>query len=141
MVKREEFLKMLIIAANLELSATKDGFADVNPDDWFVPYVYTAKENGIANGMSHTEFGIGRPITRQDMAVMIFNALKIETKAENSDLFTDDSKISKYAYDAVYTMKAMGLINGYETGEFNPVGQLTRAEATKVIYMVMESIK
>ena len=142
LVSREEFLKMLLVAANVELSETTEGFSDVNADDWFVPYVYTAKEKGIAGGVTHTEFGIGMAIRRQDMAVMIFNALGIEFDAEDiTDTFTDDNKIAKYAYNAVYAMKANGFINGYETGDFNPAGQLTRAEATKVIYMVMEHLK
>ena len=38
-------------------------------------------------------------------------------------------------------MKALGILNGYESGEFNPRGQLTRAEAAKVIAMVMDIIK
>ena len=142
LVKREEFLKMLVIASKLQLSDTSEGFADVNTDDWFAPYVYTAKESGIANGVSDTSFGVGMPISRQDMSVMIFNILGIDLDTTgNTGLFADDDSIADYAYKPVYVMKQIGLINGYENGEFNPAGQLTRAEATKVISMVMNYFK
>lgn len=141
-VKREEFLKMLVIAADIQLSDVSEGFEDVKSDDWFAPYVYTAKEKGIVNGISENAFGVGMTISRQDMAVMIYNVLGIETDAvENTKLFADDDNIADYAYNQVYVMKQLGLVNGYENGEFNPSGYLTRAEATKVIFMLLEHLK
>lgn len=141
-VKREEFLKMLVVAANIQLSDTFGGFEDVKADDWFAPYVYAAKENGIVNGMSENSFGVGMTISRQDMSVMIYNVLGIENDmVKNTEMFADDNNIADYAYNQVYAMKQLGLINGYENGEFNPSGNLTRAEATKVIFMLLEYLK
>ena len=109
---------------------------------WYAPYVYAAKANGIVNGISETDFGVGSPISRQDMSVIINNIIGINADiSTNRDTFTDDSNISAYAYDAVYAMKSLGILNGYENGAFNPRGQLTRAEAAKVISMVMDIIK
>ena len=142
LVKREEFLKMLVIAAGLQLSDVSEGFADVKADDWFAPYVYTAKDNGIANGISENAFGVGVTISRQDMAVMIYNVLGLDTDVSgNTDVFVDDNGIANYARKQVYAIKNLGLINGYENGEFKPSGYLTRAEATKVIFMLLEYLK
>lgn len=141
-VKREEFLKMLVVAANIQLSDTFDGFEDVKADDWFAPYVYAAKGNGIVNGMSENSFGVGMTISRQDMSVMIYNVLGIENDVvKNTEMFADDNNIADYAYNQVYAIKQLGLINGYENGEFKPSGYLTRAEATKVIFMLLEYLK
>ena len=141
-VTREEFVKMIIVAAGYELVTDGKGFRDVKSSDWFSTYVYTAKANGIINGITENQFGVNRAISRQDMSVIIKNIISVDVDiSTNRDKFTDDTNISTYAYDAVYTMKALGIINGYETGDFNPNGQLTRAEAAKVISMVMDIIK
>ena len=76
------------------------------------------------------------------MSVIIDKIINVDADiSTNRDKFTDDANISAYAYKSVYTVKALGIINGYETGDFNPNGQLTRAEAAKVISMVMDIIK
>jgi len=137
-VTREEFLKMLISATGIELTTEAYEFADVKADDWFATYVYTAKANGIANGMDESTFGIGMPISRQDMSVMMYNIIKSEVDINNEEMFADHSSISLYAFKAVYAMKAIGILGGYETGEFRPHGNLTRAEATKVISLIMK---
>ena len=141
-VTREEFVKMIVNAANIELAANGEGFNDVKSTDWFAPYVYAAKANGIVNGTSATTFGVGSPISRQDMSVIINNIINVDADiSTNLDKFTDDASISEYAYQSVYAMKSLGILNGYEDGGFNPLGQLTRAEAAKVIAMVMDIIK
>ena len=136
-VTREEFVKMIISAAGIELSTANEGFADVSANEWFAKYVYTAKENGIVNGIDENNFGTGRPVSRQDMSVIICNVLNTKTSADK-ETFKDDGKIAFYAKNAVYTMKALGVLNGYEDGTFNPAGNLTRAEAVKVISLVLE---
>ena len=133
-VTREQFLKMLIEAAELETDEAENTFADVK-DMWYKPYVLKAKSFGIVNGISDTEFGIGANITRQDMAVMIsrtINKLGIEIDQKDVDAFADIEKVSNYAKDAVTFMKSVGLIEGYDN-EYRPHDNLTRAEAAKVI--------
>ena len=60
------------------------------------------------------------------------------SKRIDDERFTDHISISNYASNAVYAMKTMGVINGYENGEFIPTGNLTRAEAVKVISLVIK---
>ena len=73
---------------------------------------------------------------------MIYNVLGIENDVvKNTEMFADDNNIADYAYNQVYAIKQLGLINGYENGEFKPSGYLTRAEATKVIFMLLEYLK
>lgn len=136
-VTREEFVKMIISAAGIELSTVTEGFADVSANDWFAKYVYTAKENCIVNGIDENNFGAGRSVSRQDMSVIICNVLNKKANADK-EIFKDDNSIASYAKDAVYTMKALGVLNGYEDGTFNPAGNLTRAEAVKVISLVLD---
>ncbi len=133
-VTREQFLKMLLEATDIEAEECENTFTDV-ADDWYKSYVLKVKTLGIVNGVSDTKFGIGENITRQDMAVMITRTIEklgLQMEAEESEVFADDAKVSDYAKDAVTFMKSIGLIEGYNN-EYRPLDNLTRAEAAKVI--------
>ena len=141
-VTREQFVKMIIIAAGIELSDNTNTFDDVNSGEWYEGYVATAVSQGIVNGVGDGKFGIGSNISRQDMAVIISRILekKGHTFDEEFEKFKDDKNISEYAYDAVYAMKGLGIIEGFE-GKFNPDDNLTRAEAAKVIVTFAELLE
>jgi len=136
-ITREEFVKLLVNIAGIELVEEYEGFEDVNKTDWFAPYVYTAKKLNIVSGIDDTNFGVGMPISRQDMSVMIYNLITMNKDVSASkEKFADDGEIAEYASDAVYSMKSLEVLNGYEDSTFKPLGQLTRAEAAKVITLI-----
>ncbi len=140
-ITREEFVKMLTVAYKLNIENKTDKFTDVNADDWFMPYVAAALENGIVNGVSDDMFGTGQNITRQDLAVMAYNAA---CKAgmdfgESTDVqsFNDDDNISDYAKTAVYALKSQDIVNGIDGKNFAPQDTATRAEAAKILYALI----
>ena len=139
-ITREEFVKMLTVAYKLNIENKTAKFTDVNADDWFMPYVAAALENGIVNGVSDDMFGTGQNITRQDLAVMAYNAaLKngVEFNAEGVQKFSDDDKISDYAKTAVYALKSQNIVNGIDGKNFAPQDTATRAEAAKILYALI----
>lgn len=139
-ITREEFVKMLTVAYKLNIENKTDKFTDVNADDWFMPYVAAALENGIVNGVSDDMFGTGQNITRQDLAVMAYNAaLKngVEFNTEGVQKFSDDDKISDYAKTAVYALKSQDIVNGIDGKNFAPQDTATRAEAAKILYALI----
>lgn len=141
-VTREQFVKMLLLATDTELLDVQNPFEDVDTNEWYSPYVLTAKEQGIVKGITDTVFGIGTNIVRQDMAVLIARLLEqkgYETE-QATELFADDQDIAAYARDAVYAIKNLGLINGYN-GAFNPTSSLTRAESAQVIASLIELLQ
>lgn len=139
-VKREEFVKMLVLAFDLKSDDAGDiNFSDINSEEWYVPYIKTAYGLGIVNGVSENEFGIGSYISRQDMAVMITRAKNIELTEDMSDnTFTDSEQVSDYARQSVGYLKNAGVINGYSDGSFKPLGNVTRAETAKVLYGLLK---
>ncbi len=140
-VTREEFTKMVVQAFAPEAEEAEISFTDVSDSDWYAPYIKKAKGLGIINGQSETIFGAGQNITRQDMAVIAYNAAKmygIGFNEENKTLFEDDETIEEYAKNAVYALRAGGIINGKENNAFCPVDNATRAEAAKIIYGLLE---
>lgn len=135
-ITREEFVKMLVLTFDISSVNQEDmTFNDVVSDEWYYPYLQTAFQSGIVEGISEDTFGVGRPVSRQDAAALISRAMKL-TGEENADaeMFTDEAEISDYALKAVKILRQMGIISGYEDGSFRPLGTITRAEAAKMLY-------
>lgn len=136
-IKREEFIKMLVIAMGGAPSNALCGFADADEDAWYAPYLAAAKRLGIVQGFADGTVGIGQSISRQDMATMIYRATALAaTKGEQA--FADDESISDYAAEAVYTLKESGIINGNEALEFAPNASATRAETAAMLYRAIQ---
>ncbi len=139
-VKREEFAKLLIEMTKLNVVDEGKEFTDVPKDAWFYDYVNRAYKAGIIKGMSDTIFGAGMNITREDMAVMIYNTLYVcgaELPENVSAGFTDATSISDYASDAVAVLVKLGMLSGYSDGTFKPQAIATRAEAAQVVYKTL----
>ena len=120
----------------------ESGFADVEPEAWYAPFVARAKQLGIADGISGQRFGIGQGITRQDMAVMVMraaNAAETDLKEKQAAVeFSDQGQIAEYAREAVDILQKAGLLSGNNDGSFAPEGLLTRAQAAKVVYLLIK---
>lgn len=139
LVTREQFVKMIAEAFNLESDESEISFDDVHKNDWYYSYVKAAYQNGIVTGYSENRFGVGDNITRQDMCVMAYNMLKKRmdiSAAENAE-FADSDEIAEYAMEAVATLTANGILNGVGNNEFKPLDNATRAQAAKVVYLLM----
>lgn len=138
LVTREEFVKMMMLLAKINVEHGEINFDDVTSDAWFYTYVKAAFQKGIVNGMSDTSFGVGQNITRQDLATIVNNTLVyLGTKMSNGEItFDDKDSVSDYAQNAVSKLVATGILNGYEDNTFRPNGYATRAEAAKILYEV-----
>lgn len=136
-ITREEIVKMLAVLQQLTLDDEESVFTDVKKNDWFFSYVNAAAKAGIVNGVGDGVFGTGRNVTRQDIAVMLYNiAIKNgETEAQDEIKldFTDAEEISDYAKNAVALLSKLKVINGYDDKSFRPQNNVTRAEAAKLI--------
>ncbi len=142
-ITREEFVKILVCALELQNEEYSNRFSDVKSDDWFVSYVNIAYKNGIVMGTGESKFGIGANISRQDMTVMLYNVLKkYNVNIQPKELAFDDAdKIAGYASEAVKALYGMGIVNGVSDTEFDPSGNATRAQAAKVVYGILKEIR
>ncbi len=139
-VTRGEFIKILIGALELTNVDAASSFDDVPSLHWAYPFVSSGVKLGITNGASSSEFGVNAQITRQDMAVMCHRALLYlgkDLSGVESVGFVDEAEISSYAAEAVNALAMLGVINGKDGGRFDPHAHATRAEAAKVIYLLM----
>lgn len=140
-VKREEFVKMIIGAFGSVDYDAKCDFSDVDKDAWYYSFVATAFTKEIVKGYGDT-FGIGREISREDLAVMAYNAAKEAginfNEYDGVFKFADDEEISDYAKEAVYTLQNEGIISGMTKKTFAPKNSATRAQAAKILFMIYE---
>lgn len=139
-VTREEFLKMLIGAFGIKTENTKTHFSDVDEKMWYAPYISWAVENGIIQGMDENTFGTGKPLSREQMAAIAVRMMEkegIELSAKELG-FTDRDNISSYAKDAVEKIYSAQIIDGMPDGSFMPRANLNRAQAAKVITLIMK---
>ena len=135
-VTREEFIKMIVLALGFETAEVSADMPDVDANAWYAPYVAAAAAQGIVTGYEDGTFGVGRSITRQEMATIAYRAGIQAGKALAADAtgsFADDAEISDYAKTPVYAMEQAGIINGIGGNMFAPTQQCTRAQAAKVI--------
>lgn len=141
-VTREEFVKMIILSVGLFDSASECDFVDVSKNDWHYRYVASAVNSGIINGIDVQSFGTGKYITRENMAVIAARILSRFNKAAtvHSNQFTDQADISDYAVESVNMLAGMQILSGFEDGSIRPKENLTRAEAAKIIWMVMKTV-
>jgi len=121
---------MLTILARLEGQ-------DTTPDEgerYDQPGVNWAVANGISDGMNPDN-----PITRQQLAVMLYRYAG-EPECDGSlNGFRDGSKVSAYAVDAMKWAVAEGIFRGNAEGILNPTGTATRAHIAQVMMNYMGS--
>ena len=139
-IRREEFVKMLVTAFVGQAENAVLEFQDVDQDAWYYPYIAAAVQAGIVSGIEDDVFGIGLEISRQDAAVMLYRILQRPAAAE-AEKFADDREIAGYAQEAVYAMREANIINGVGDNLFQPRSPITRAEASRIIYESLRSMK
>ena len=141
-VTREEFVKMVMEAFSFDSTYEKTAFADVEQGAWYAGYVAGASRLGIISGVAPDRFGVGTSITRQDMAVIAWNAAQKAgitlQEVEKEIEFSDSAQIAPYARQAVSAMQRAGILSGMEEGRFGPTEKANRAQSCKIIAKLLE---
>ena len=113
-------------------SAEDAGFADVADNDWYATAVNWAASVGVVNGYEDNTFRPNAPITREQMAAILYNyadykGYDVSARADLSD-YADAASISSWAEDVLAWANAEGLINGMTATTIDPQGATTRAQ-------------
>ena len=120
-------------------TGTANGFTDVPVGAYYEDAVAWASANNIVSGYGNGLFGPEDKVTREQMAVIIYNYHKAMGK-DVSNIegmriyeFTDYESISDWAVTAVRYCLNAGIFNGNADGTLNPKGNVTRAELAVII--------
>lgn len=107
-------------------------FSDIREDAWYSKAVSWAAEQKIVSGYSNGKFGHGDPITRQDLAVMLWRYAGSPDSSGSVTSFSDADKISSYAENALRWAVENRIMSG-NGGKLNPRGYATRAEVAQML--------
>ena len=107
-------------------------FSDVTTG-WYANAVNWAAAEGIVTGVGGGRFAPDRPITRQDLAVMLWRYAGSPEPRKNELDFSDAGKVSTYAWKALCWANENGIVSGKGNGILDPKGKATRAEAAQML--------
>jgi|GEM_PF-271212 len=149
---REQFVTVLARVAGADLSVysgVQSVFSDVKTDsstEWYYPAIAWAYENGYVNGVDDGSiFGVGRQMTRQQLATMFFRYAgengKDISQREDLSVYTDGSSVGEWAYDAMSWAVKAGLLGSTSSDSLllSPKMKVSRAQAAK-IFMTYDNI-
>jgi hypothetical protein len=110
---------------------------------WYLSPVKWAAANGLVSGYDGTHFGPNDPITREQLASILFrfaqkSGLDVTTRADLSR-FEDAAGISVYAGPAISWCSANGIISGMSGTEIAPQAGATRAQAASMLMKYIQN--
>ena len=120
----------------------KPKFADVQDSKkYYYKAIKWATDKKIVSGYDNGKFGPNDNITREQLAVILYNYAKFKGKntsaSDNLNGFTDKTKVSSWALAQVKWAVGAGVITGNEnkdgTKTLNPKGNATRAEVAAML--------
>lgn len=129
------------MAGSPSVSGSSD-FTDVTAGKWFAKAVAWAAANGIVNGYGSGLFGPNDPVTREQLAAIlyryaVYGGMTAVTLEENLGSFADTAQLSAYAIQAMNWAVGQGLING-SGSNLVPKAQATRAQVAAIIHRYLE---
>ena len=120
-------------------------YTDVAADQYYTEAVRWAASTGIMDGYGDNVFGINNPITREQMATVLYRYAEYKdievTASGDLTTFTDGDKTSAWALDAMKWAVGAGLINGVENNALNPQGASNRAQVATVLMRYDSTVK
>lgn len=118
------------------VQTTSTTFTDT-VDAWYKDSIYFLNTNGIVNGVSTSQYGVGTNIKRGDFALMLYRAFNLGSLTSSTANFSDVNTNNDYYGKAVAAAKALGITNGDGNGHFYPESNITREEAFTLIYRTL----
>ena len=120
----------------VENNDVSGNYMDVPEMAWYHDAVQWAADNGLMNGVSADIFALDAPVTRA-MIVTILYRLEGEPASAGTISF-DDVADGQWYTDAVIWANANGIVEGYGSGRFGPMDNITREQFAAIMYRYSE---
>ncbi len=138
-ITRAEFSKLLNGALKTEKKSSI-GFTDVKNSEWFYDEVRKSIAAGFFSGYENNTFRPNNPIKREEVAKVVSSAMTTGgVDGEGATLLSDYNTVQEWAKPSVNAVYNKGYILGYPDKTYRPSKALTRAEAVKIIYEIIEN--
>jgi hypothetical protein len=138
-ITRAEFMTLV----NRSFGFTEEAsvtFSDVLSTNWAYAEVAKAVKAGYITGYEDGTIGAAKPISRQEVAVIVDRLLNLSANAGDDTTFKDAGAIADWAKNAVNAAVAAKILSGYAAdNSFKPKNSITRAEAVIVLDRAVSS--
>ncbi len=113
-------------------------FSDVWGEAWYTEAVRWAASQGIVGGYGNGTFGPNDPITREQLAVMLWRYSGSPAATSKELYFSDEGEIGGFALEALRWAVENGILNGSGDGRLGPQGQASRAQVAQMLKNFIE---
>lgn len=136
LLTRAQLATVIVRAFGATAEADLSGFTDVKADGWYYSALAKAKGMGVMNGTSSTTMSPDRPISRQEVFVILARALKLaDCKAETLNAYKDAESVGAWAVGGTAAMVSAGYVSG-SNGYLLPTDNITREQFAQIIYNI-----
>ena len=114
-------------------------YSDVTAGKYYTEAVAWAAANGIVTGYADGSFKPNAPITREQMATILYRYCKYKgidvSVGEETNIlsYNDATSVAEYAVSALQWAVGAGVIQGKEGNILEPVGTATRAQVATIL--------
>ncbi|MGE6257313.1 S-layer homology domain-containing protein [Heyndrickxia sporothermodurans] len=144
-ITRAEFAKYIVKTLQLEKGTMTSedevgtSFIDVDPDDDYRIYINLAVSAGIMSGDSKSQFKPKKTITREEMAFMVDQALKVKgIYAKKAKLtYSDHKKINASYVESVQRLSTLKIMKANKNNRFDPKLIMTKGHTANVLYLML----
>lgn len=138
LITKEEFIVALAKLAGVKADEyEKSSFSDIDIDSPDLSYIEWAINKGVVQGTSNIEFGSDKPISREQLALILYNfakAINLTLPVTREAVsFADEAKISSKALAAVKALQQAGIMSSRMNGDFEPQLKVSRGELAAIL--------
>ncbi|OUO45006.1 hypothetical protein B5F79_10555 [Olsenella sp. An285] len=129
-------LAALLLAAPVTARAGYLGFEDVSVVDWAARqgYVEYVTSEGLMTGLTETSFGPGEPVSRAQVATILWRVAGEPAPSADAPRFPDcDYSDASFYADAVSWARETEVVTGYQDGRFGPADPVTREQLATML--------
>ena len=137
---RGQIAAILYRAAESPAVSGGTDFSDVEETAYYADAIRWASANGVVTGYADGTFRPDAPVTRQQMAAILWRYAGRPAAEAGTD-FADESVISDYASTAMDWARSSGLISGRPGNMFDPYGRATRAQTAVILFRYQNGIE
>ena len=142
-ITRQDFVVVLsrIAGANLSQYSGRTSFTDVPANAYYAKAIHWATDNGIISGYNATKFGVGDPLTREQLVTILsryaqkkgVNVNPTADALNKMNSYSDANKINPYMRSAIAWALQNKVINGMTSTTIAPQGNATRAQVAAIL--------
>ncbi len=130
---RAQFAQILYNAENKPDVTWTDKFSDVKDGEWYTDAIIWATDKGVLAGYTDGTAKPNKLVTREELVSLLWRYAGKPAPTGTTLDFSDASKVSSYAKDALLWAVENKIISGRANGELDPKGNAQRAEAAQML--------